>query len=176
MDTSHWQIDLWQQADLAGRRAMLELDEAEPTFLAGCATGEPVYLEGLTRVEADDLVAHALTIAMQRLESTVVIHPHNKRTPSVIIHAFASPAWLRELPVDQQTRLHGQLDGQLSGFFRTRQGSHSPWKSLIDQAELRDLTSASSITTVWNWAEMRNLADLTHAEEEWREMRIADEL
>ena len=168
-----WQEDLWQAASLDGRLAMLELDESEPTYLAGTVLGRSEYVDGLTRSEATELVAHSMSIAMERLGTSMVVRPEQHLPPSRIIHCFLTPAWIRDLPATGPHTVHGQLDGKVAGFVRYKRGRHSEWSSELGEVDLAEVTTDASVTTVWRWPAPKNLADLTFIEQSWHTKRMA---
>lgn len=168
-----WQADLWQATSLDGRLAILDLEESEPTYLAGSVLGRSEYVDGLTRTEATELVAHSMSIAMERLSTSIVIRPERNRPPTRIIHCFLTPPWIRDLPATGPHTVHGHLEGKVAGFIRFKHGRHSPWSAELGEAELDQVTDADSVTTLWRWPTPKNLADLTFIEQSWRTKRMA---
>lgn len=175
MDNQNWTLALWQAAGIDERIEMLNVREAEPTFLTATALGDPSHVDGLTRSEADDLVAHALLVAMERLEATLITSPSPSSPATHLIHMFSAPAWVRELTPNGEDGhvVRGELTGTAAGFLRFRRGKHSEWTSEMREIDLSEITTPTSVTSAWRWAEPRNLADLTHVESDFRQRQLA---
>ena len=153
-----WQIDIWRSADVASRMQLLTLDEIEPTYVAGCAMADPLWVGDLCKDEADEIIGLALCQATHQIRATIT---SVTETRTSYIHAFSVPSHLGDTGgLQQRGDISIAPHGQITGFVHHGGTARNPVLD-IEHMKVAELLAQSTKLGIQLWDPVRHLTDLT---------------